>query len=290
MKSGFISIIGRTNVGKSTFLNNVIGEKISITANKVQTTRNRILGIHNIEDDQLVFIDTPGIHKPKNNLSKKMNDISKSNTLEADIILLMVDTPFKEGLGDDFIIKSIKDIKKPKFLLINKIDLFNKDDLIKTLKYYEDSKIFDEVFTLRADKNLGISEIVVAIRKLLKEDIKYFPDDVKSDKSDEFMISEIIREKIIHKTKDEIPHQLYVTVNLKDEKKLLRVNATIYTLRDSHKKILIGKNGLMLKAIGTKARIEIENTFDTKVFLDLTVKVRENWTNNEFDVSSITKG
>ncbi|MDR2457897.1 MAG: GTPase Era [Clostridiales Family XIII bacterium] len=289
MKSGFVAIIGRSNVGKSTVLNNIVGEKIAITANKPQTTRNSITGIYNDKDSQIIFIDTPGIHKAKNALSRKMVNIAFNTPKKADIILFIIDSPFQKNGLDNLILENIKRSKQKKILLINKIDKFKKNYLLNTYKYFENlqqnnKKVFAEVLTSRADKNLGIKELINELKEFLTDNKKYFPDGMKNENSEEFFIAEIIREKVIRILREEIPHGIYIEIKKIIEEKntkelLLKIFANIIIEKKQHRKIILGKDGSMIKRIGTYAREDLEKFFMSKVYLELFVKVKENWRN-----------
>lgn len=290
MRSAFVSIIGRSNVGKSTILNAILKEKIAIAVNKPQTTRNNIRGVYTEDDIQIVFIDTPGIHKTKNLLSKKMVSLSNEAREEGDVILFVVDSPLIRGGQDEKLIENIKRSDKPKILLINKIDKFKGDDLKETFAYYENLKVFDEVLTSRADKKLGVDEIILTLKKYLKEEDLGFDKEVKTDQSNYFYIAEIIREKALLLLKEELPHTLFVEVmKIEDTKKLIRIEANIVIEKKLHKKIIIGKSGEMLKNIGMKARKELEEIYAKKVFLELFVKTEDKWRNNDKTVSNVIK-
>jgi GTP-binding protein Era len=287
MKSGFVAIIGRSNVGKSTLLNNIVGEKIAITANKPQTTRNKITGIYNDEGSQIIFIDTPGIHKAKNALSRKMVDTALNTPKTVDIILFVIDSPFLSKGLDNFILESIKKLGRKKILLINKIDKFKKDELLETFQHFENlkeggEKVFDKVLTSRADKNLGVAELVSELKEFLEDDKKYFPDGVKTKNSEEFFISETIREKATRILREEIPQGVYIEIEkiIEDKNRkepLLKIFANIVVEKKQHRKIVLGKKGDMIKRIGSYAREDLENFFKTKVYLELFVKVKERW-------------
>lgn len=280
-RSGFISIIGRPNVGKSTLLNSLIGEKIAIISDKPQTTWNRILGILNRPDAQLVFIDTPGIHKPMHKMNEAMVKSALATYQEVDVILFMVEAGASPGPGDRFIIESLSDVKTPVFLLINKIDLVKKDALLPLIDEYRTLYPFAEIFPVSA--LLGdLGGLVSAVIEQLPEGPKYFPEDELTDQPERFIISELIREKIFMLTRDEIPYSTAVVVeDMKEEPGLARVNAVIYVERDSQKGIIIGRGGEMLKKIGTLAREDAEKLLGTKIFLQLWVKVKKDWREDE---------
>lgn len=283
-KSGYATIIGRPNVGKSTLLNNILGEKISIISDKPQTTRNKIQCVYTDKDFQIVFLDTPGIHKPKNKLGKHMVKESFSTLSEVDVLVMMVDESLDIGPGDNYLINQIKDIKIPKILLINKIDKL-KDEEIKLIKSnYEKLNIFQSIIPISAINNKGVRLFINTIVKYLPYGPQYFPEDMITDQSERFVISEIIREKALHYLEQEIPHGIAVVIdrmNKRKEKDIIDIDATIYCEKDSHKGIIIGKNGRKLKGIGKSARIDIEKFLGNKVNLQIWVKVEKNWRDKE---------
>ncbi|MER3446993.1 MAG: GTPase Era [Candidatus Dadabacteria bacterium] len=279
--SGFISIIGRPNVGKSTLLNAIVGEKIAAVSEKPNTTRNRIVGVKNLPDAQLIFLDTPGIHKAKGELGKVMVETAMSAIGEADVILMMIEVKEPFGRGDRFIIDSLT---KPAILVINKIDTVRKSEILEIIS--ESQKFegkFIEVIPISALRADGINDLLSTIKNYLPEGPRYFPNDMITDRPERFLIAEIIREIIFNLTREEIPYKTAVIVEeLQDvsEKNLVRVSAIIYVERDTHKRIIIGEGGEMLKQIGTLARIDIERILGAKVYLQLWVKVKERWTEN----------
>jgi GTP-binding protein Era len=280
-KSGFISIIGRPNVGKSTLLNSLLGEKIAIISDKPQTTRNRILGIVNRPGAQFVFMDTPGIHKPVH----KMNEVMVKTTLatynEVDVILMLVEAIEKPGAGDKFIIETLSKVKTPVFLVINKVDLVEKQRLLPLMQEYSGLHSFTEIIPISALKN-DLGDLVDSILKHLPQGPKYFPDDQLTDQPERFIVSELVREKIFELTKEEIPYSSAVEIeDMKEEPDLTRIHAVIYVERDSQKGIIIGKGGAMLKKIGTLARLDAEKLLGVKVFLKLYVKVKKGWREDE---------
>ncbi|MCG6534257.1 MAG: GTPase Era [Syntrophales bacterium LBB04] len=282
-KSGFIGIIGRPNVGKSTLLNKIIGEKIAITSHKPQTTRNRITGIKNIESGQLIFVDTPGIHRATTPLNEFMVAAATDAFRSADIILLVVGAA--EGVhGDDqLIIESLKDTRLPVILLINKIDLVRKKNILPVMDEFQHLFSFSEIIPISALTGDGLSSLMEQIWKLLPEGPRYFPDDMMTDRTERFIGSEIIREKIIMLTHQEIPYATAVVVDSfkEDEhKNLLVIQATINVAKNSQKGILIGKKGSMLKEIGKRARQDMEQFFATRIYLELFVRVRKDWTHD----------
>jgi GTP-binding protein Era len=280
-KSGFISIIGRPNVGKSTLLNSLLGEKIAIISDKPQTTRNRILGIVSRPDAQLVFMDTPGIHKPMHKMNEVMVKTALQACSEVDVILMLVEAMEKPGGGDRFIIEKLVDVKTPVFLLINKTDLVKKEALLPLIQELSALYNFAEIIPVSALKN-DLGGLIEAILKRLPQGPKYFPDDQLTDQPERFIVSEIIREKIFDLTKEEIPYSTAVVIeDMKEKPDITHVTATIYVERDSQKGILIGKGGAMLKKIGTLARHDAEKLLNVKVFLQLLVKVKKGWREDE---------
>lgn len=284
-KSGYVGVLGRPNVGKSTLLNRLIGEKISAVSSKPQTTRNKISIIYNDEDSQIIFLDTPGIQKPGNELGKFMQKESESSLDEVDIVTYLVDTSTKIGRLDRMIIDLLK--KAPKnlkiILLINKIDQVKKEELLDIINLYKDELNFEEIIPISAMMGDGIEEFMKILKDLLPEGPKYYPDDILTDRPIKFIVSEIIREKALLNLKEEVPHGVAVTIESmhENEKGLTEIEAVIYCEKDSHKGILIGKNGSMLKKIGTEARLDIENLIEGRVNLKLWVKVDKNWRDND---------
>ncbi len=276
-KSGFIAIIGRPNVGKSTLLNHLLGEKIAIISDKPQTTRNRILGIVNPGGAQLVFIDTPGIHKPLHKMNEYMVNAALATYNEVDVILMLVEATTPPGAGDKFIIETLSKVTTPVFLLINKVDLVKKDALLPLIEEYNKLYNFAEIIPTSALSG-DVGELLDVIIKRLSKGPKYFPEDQLTDQPERFIVSELIREKIFAFTKEEIPYSSAVVIeDMKEEPEITRINAVIYVERDSQKGILIGKGGAMLKRIGTLARQDAEKLLGTKIFLQLWVKVKKDW-------------
>ena len=280
-RSGFVSIIGRPNVGKSTLLNSILGEKVSIVTPKPQTTRNRIRGIKTLPAEQIIFIDTPGIHKPRHKLGDTMVKTALEAFKEVDIILFMVE-PHDPGKGDKFIIKLLEEAQTPVFLLINKIDTVKKIDLLPLIDRLKEFYPFKEIIPISALKQDGIEILLKKIYDYLPPGPKYYSDDIITDQLERFMVSEIIREKATEMTEEEIPHSIAVEVIEWKEREsgLILIMSNIYVERDSQKGIIIGKGGRMLKAIGTAARADIEKLLNTKVFLELWVKVKKDWRDN----------
>ena len=283
-KSGFVSLVGRPNVGKSTLLNSLAKEKIAITANKVQTTRTAIKAILNDENYQIIITDTPGIHKPKTKLSKTMVDTAFTMFSEVDVILFLIEADSTEiGRGDRRILDKIIESKKPCILVINKIDLIQKDKLLNLINLYSKEYDFKAVVPISATKKDGIDNIIHEILKLLPEGPKYYADDEYTDQTMRQMTEEVIREKALKFLNDEVPHGIYIEVDeFKDRlttkgEQIYDISATIYCLRESHKGIIIGKNGNLLKKIATYARQDLEKQFDSKINLKVWVKVKEDW-------------
>ena len=278
MKSGMVSIVGRPNVGKSTLLNEILKKKIAITSDKAGTTRNLILGVYNDEDSQIVFVDTPGIHKPQHKLGKVLNDKAYLMTNNIDLILFMVDISKGFGKGYRFVLDRIKETNTDIILLLNKIDNLNKEELIKRIDEIKDVYEFSEIIPISAIKNINIDDLINTIKKYLPNEGKFYEDDYLTNQPMSLIISERVREKVLRLTHDEIPHTVTCVIDSLDEDdKLISAGVTIVVDRDNLKKILIGKNGSMLKEIGTKARIDLEEYFNKKVFLSLYVKVIKNW-------------
>ncbi len=276
-KSGFISIIGRPNVGKSTLLNALLGEKIAIISDKPQTTRNRILGIVNQPGAQIVFMDTPGIHKPMHKMNEFMVNTALRTYNEVDVILMLVEAMEQPGGGDRFIIETLQKVKTPVFLIINKVDLVNKEALLPLMQECSKLYRFAEIIPISALQN-DLGGLIEAITKRLPQGPQYFPDDQLTDQPERFIVSEIVREKIFELTKDEIPYSTAVVIEeMKEDPDITRIHAVIYVERDSQKGILIGKGGAMLKQIGTLARQDAEKLLGTKIFLKLYVKVKKGW-------------
>lgn len=282
MKSGFVSLVGRPNVGKSTLINSLVGYKIAITSDKAQTTRNMIQGIYNDEDTQIVFVDTPGIHKPKHKLGQRLNEEAYYSIDDVDIILFLVDVTAPFGKGDNFVLDKIKEANKPTFLVLNKVDKINKEKLLELIMKYKDLYDFKEIVPLSALKNKNVDELIKTLKKYLPDSVKYFPDEDLTNTTIEFRVAELIREKVLRLTHEEVPHAVTCVVEeyLDKEDKAI-INATIIVERDSLKSIIIGKGGAMLKEIGMLARCDIEEMIGKKVFLELYVKTIKNWRDKE---------
>lgn len=285
-KSGFVAIVGRPNVGKSTLLNNFLGLKMAIVTPKAQTTRNKIQGIYTTDTEQIIFIDTPGIHKAKNELGNVMNEFAYESFDGADLILMLVDGTSPLGEGDKFIIEQLSKVKVPVYLVINKVDLAKNEETLKdNIQTYKEAYPFKGGITISASEGFNVEKLKKMIIDVLPLGPEYYPADQLLDKSVRFVVSEIIREKILLLTKEEVPHSVAVTVesfkpNNKNED-MIDIRADIIVERPSQKKIIIGKNGEMIKKIGTLSRIDIVKFLDKKVYLDLFVKVESDWRNNK---------
>jgi len=283
-KSGFVAIIGRPNVGKSTFINYVLEQKISIISPKPQTTRNSIRGIYTKEDFQVIFIDTPGIHKPKHELGNFMNKQALNTLDEVDLILLVVDATQDFGTGDQYLISYLEKVDTPCFLIFNKIDLIkDKSKLIKNVEAFNKEYTFAETFYISALEGTNVEKLLSTIPSYLQPGPMYYPEDQVTDNPESFIIAEIIREKILLLTHEEVPHSISVIVEQMehDEKGLLNIHVTVYVERQSQKKIIIGSNGQMMKKIGSLARKEIVMLLGEKVYLEIWVKVEPDWRNKK---------
>ncbi|QPQ35050.1 MULTISPECIES: GTPase Era [unclassified Lysinibacillus] len=282
-KSGFISIIGRPNVGKSTFLNRVIGQKIAIMSDKPQTTRNKVQGVLTTDDSQMIFIDTPGIHKPKHKLGDFMLKVSKNTLREVDVIMFMVNAEQKLGKGDEFILEMLEGNPTPVFLVINKIDQIHPDELMGIIDSYKERYDFAEIVPISALQGNNVENLLSTLTKYLPEGPQYYPADQVTDHPERFIISELIREKVLHLTREEIPHSIAVVIDKirrdEENEEKIRVAATIIVERDSQKGIVIGKRGALLKEVGIRARKDIEMLLGSKVYLELWVKVQKDWRN-----------
>ncbi len=278
MKVGIVSIVGRPNAGKSTLINSIIKEKIAITSNKPQTTRNNIQGIYNDTDSQIIFVDTPGIHKPVNKLGKYLNRESYSSLEGVDLVLFMIDSSTPFGKGDEFILERIKEENINTFLILNKVDKIKKEELFNMIMEYKDKYDFKEIIPISALKEKNVDELIKTIKNYLNEGEKIYPEDYYTDKSIRFLVSELIREKVLRKTREEVPHAVTVVIeNYEEKKDSVVINACIIVERDGIKKILVGHNGEMIKDIGIDARKDIEELVGKSVYLDLFVKTVNNW-------------
>ncbi len=287
-KSGFVAIVGRTNVGKSSILNDMVGQKVAVVVNKPQTTRTAIKAIVNRKNSQIIFTDTPGIHKPKSKLGNTMNDTAWGSIPDADVLLFVVEaTSDGIGKGDQMILDKIKEAKANTILIINKIDLVKKEQVFKLIETFKDEYNFKAIIPISALKAKDTEVILEEIEKNLKEGPAYYDIDEYTDQTLRDIASETIREKALKLLQDEVPHGIFVEVEkmkrgkTRDNEPIFNIEATIYCLRDSHKGIIIGKNGAMLKKIGTYAREDLEKELQDKVNLQLWVKVREDWINND---------
>ncbi|MDQ0218268.1 GTPase Era [Peribacillus cavernae] len=281
-KSGFISIIGRPNVGKSTFLNRVIGQKIAIMSDKPQTTRNKIQGVLTLDDAQMIFIDTPGIHKPKHKLGDFMMKVATNTLKEVDLILFMINAQEGLGRGDEFIIEKLQTVQTPVFLVVNKIDQVHPDELLPLIETYRNLYPFAVIVPISALEGNNLETLLGQIKEHLPEGPQFYPADQVTDHPERFIISELIREKVLHLTREEIPHSVAVVIDSikkMENSETINVMATIIVERDSQKGIVIGKQGKMLKEVGKRARLDIENLLGSKVFLELWVKVQKDWRN-----------
>lgn len=288
-KSGFVSIVGRPNVGKSTLMNNVVGEKIAIMSDKPQTTRNTIQAVYTDEEAQVVFLDTPGIHKPKNKLGEFMVKSATDAFKNVDLVLFVVDESKKIGPGDRKIIDDLKNIKTPVVLVLNKIDQLNEEELFDLIKMYNAEGVFEQIVPISALKGRNINELLKVIKSHLEEGPQYFPDYMITDQPERVLVSELIREKVLHYIHDEVPHGVAVEIERmksRKDKEIVDISAVIYCERDSHKGIIIGKNGRKLKGIGKSARADIELLLGSQANLQLWVKVKENWRNLQNYVSN----
>ncbi|MEG0255671.1 MAG: GTPase Era [Vagococcus sp.] len=287
-KSGFVAIIGRPNVGKSTLLNRLVAQKIAIMSDKAQTTRNKIQGVYTTKNEQIVFIDTPGIHKPKTKLGDFMVETAYSALREVDAVLFMVSADQPRGRGDDFIIERLKNSKAPVYLIINKIDTVHPDALLPIIADYQNEFKFNEVIPISATEGNNIDTLLTTLVGDLPEGPQFYPEDQVTDHPEYFIVSELIREKVLHLTEQEVPHSIAViTESMKrDEFDKIHIQATIIVERDSQKGIIIGKGGKMLKNIGVKSRKDIENLLGNKVYLELWVKVQKNWRDKQKDLQN----
>lgn len=282
MRSGMISIVGRPNVGKSTLLNKILGKKIAITSDKAGTTRNIILGVYNDSDSQMVFVDTPGIHKPQHKLGNVLNKKAYAMTSDVDLVLFMVDIEKGFGKGDHFILEKLKQENVPVILLLNKIDRIKPNELLKKIDEVKDYYDFKEIIPLSSLKEINLGELLKTLKKYLPNDFKYYDDSFVTNQSRSLIVTERVREKVLHMTSDEIPHSITCVLETFEETDdLISLGVLVVVDRDNLKKIIIGKNGSMLKQIGTSARIDLEEYFQKKVFLSLYVKTIKNWRDRE---------
>ena len=288
MKSGFVSLIGRPNAGKSTLLNSIIGRKVAITSNKPQTTRNIIQGIYTDNENQIIFVDTPGIHKPKHKLGKVLNKQAYFSIDDTDIILYIVDASEKYGNGDKFVIDVLEKTNKPVILILNKIDKLKHEEILNKINEYKDLYSFSEIIPVCALKKESINYLLKILKNYLKDNIKYFDDDTYTNANINFLISEYIREKVLNYTHEEVPHAITcITNSIEKATNNISISATIIVDRENLKKIIIGKNGSMLKKIGTSARRDIEALLNEKVYLELYVKVIKDWRDKQSFLNEI---
>ena len=287
-RSGYVSLVGRPNVGKSTLLNTILGEKVAIVTTKPQTTRNRINGIKTLPHAQIIFIDTPGIHKPRQRLGEAMNRIAFEALEEVDIVLFMVE-PEAPRSGDLFVLERIRQVDKPVFLLINKLDTVKKNAILPVIEAYSKLYPFKEIIPLSALKTSGIDVLLETVVKYIPEGPKLYPDDIVTDQMERFMAAEIIREKIMEATQEEVPYSSAVEIQQWQERDdgVVFIQANIYIERDGQKGIIIGNKGARLKSIGTKARQDIEGLLGTRVFLELWVKIKKDWRSDEYTLREL---
>lgn len=281
-KSGFVSIIGRPNVGKSTLMNKFVGEKIAIMSDKPQTTRNNIQAVYTDMEEQvqIIFIDTPGIHKPKNRLGEYMVSLATTSVKDVDAVIFVVDDSEEIGKGDRMIIEQLRNIKKDVILVINKIDKLTKEEIFDRIKMYSDENLFKQIVPISALYGSNFDNLAKVLKTHMQPGPQYFPADMITDQPERVLISEIIREKVLHYTEKEVPHGIAVeieSIKSRQNKAIVDVSAIIYCERNSHKGIIIGKNGRKLKGIGKTARLDIEKFLGSKVNLQIWVKVKENW-------------
>ena len=282
MKSGFVSIIGRPNTGKSTLLNTIINNKIAIVSDVAGTTRNSIHGVYNDSETQIVFVDTPGIHKPQDKLGRELNKEAYSNLSDIDLILFIVDASIGIGKGDKFIINALKNNDVPVILILNKIDKLNNEGILNAINSYKDLYDFAEIVPISALKNDNVDRLLKVVKTYLNDTVKYYDDGVITNASKYFLASEFVREKILELTKDEIPHSVTcVTTNYQEKSNVININVDIIVDRSNLKKIIIGKGGKMLREIGSRARVDLENALGKQIYLELYVKTIEDWRDKE---------
>jgi GTPase len=282
--SGFVSLIGRPNVGKSTLLNSILGQKIAITSDKPQTTRNRILGIHNVEAGQILFLDTPGIHRARGRLNKFMVDQALAACADVDVILFLIEANDPPGGGDEFIIEMLSRSQIPVVLVINKMDLIPRERLLPLMADYAARFPFREIIPVSALSKEGLDDLVSTVKSLLPAGPRYYPDDMVTDLPERFIVAEMVREQVMRQAREEVPYGVAVTVETfaeSPEKNLVVINAVIHVERDSHKRIIVGHGGARIRAIGQSARMSIERLLGCRVFLELFVKVQKNWTDSD---------
>lgn len=282
MRSGFVSIIGRPNTGKSTLLNTVLKTHLAIVSNVAGTTRNAIQGVYNDDDTQIIFIDTPGLHKPQDRLGKLLNQDAYQSLDDIDAVLFVVDASAPLGKGDKFITQALKSTTAPVILVLNKIDKLDNEGILKAINTYKDLYDFSDIVPISAIKDDNVNRLISVIKKYLTDDIKYYDDDTLTNTSVRFIIGELVREKILNLTNDEVPHSVTCVTTLYEEKKdIININVDIIVDRDSLKKIIIGHNGQMIKNIGAYARRDIEAMLHKQIYLELYVKTIKNWRDKE---------
>ncbi|MCF0156585.1 MAG: GTPase Era [Veillonella sp.] len=288
-KSGFVAVVGRPNVGKSTLINALIGDKIVIVSDKAQTTRNRIICVYTDEQKQIVFMDTPGIHKPKHKLGEFMVGAAVDSLKEVEAVLFLVAANEKRGPGDNFIIEQLQKVNVPVYLCINKIDTLTKEELLEVIVSYQDAYPFEGIIPISAKEKENLDVVLDELATKLPEGPQYFPEDMITDQPERLLVSDIIREKILLSTRDEVPHAIAVDVDEMSTRKdgTTYIRATIYVERDSQKGIIIGAKGAMLRQLGAEARGDIERLLATKVYLDLWVKVKKDWRNKSGMLSEL---
>ena len=282
MKSGFVSIIGRPNTGKSTLINAIVGEKVAIISPKPQTTRNLIQGIYNEDDTQIVFVDTPGIHKPVDKMGVALNDQAYYSINDVDVLLFVVDASTSYGKGDQFIIDKLEGIKKPVFLILNKIDKLSEEEIFNKINEYKDQFDFTEIIPVSALKNDNVDKIIKVLKNYLPDNVKYFMDGEKTTSELDFRLSEIVREKLFIHTEEEVPHSISCKlIGFEEDDKLAKIYIDIIVDRDSLRKIIVGHNGNMIKTVGYEARVEMEKLLNKKVYLELYCKTIKKWREKE---------
>lgn len=282
MRSGFVSIIGRPNTGKSTLLNTVLKTHLAIVSNVAGTTRNAIQGVYNDDDTQIIFIDTPGLHKPQDRLGKLLNQDAYQSLDDIDVVLFVVDASAPLGKGDKFITQALKSTTAPVILVLNKIDKLDNEGILNAINTYKELYDFSDIVPISAIKDDNVNRLISVIKKYLTDDIKYYDDDTLTNTSVRFIIGELVREKILNLTNDEVPHSVTCVTTLYEEKKdIININVDIIVDRDSLKKIIIGHNGQMIKNIGTYARRDIETMLHKQIYLELYVKTIKNWRDKE---------
>ena len=292
MKAGFVSFIGRPNAGKSTLLNRIVGQKLAIVSDKPQTTRTRVVGVKNYDEGQVVFVDTPGVHKPTHRMNKRMVDVALEAMREVDVLALVVDVSVKQGPGDRYMLDLLKDVTTPAILVLNKVDLIAKHRLLPLLEHYQQAHPFVELVPLSAVDGTNVDVLEQLFLKYLPEGEPLYPPDYLTDQTERFFVSETVREQVLQLTHDELPHSTAVVVDRFEEAGedgIVKLYCTILVERESQKPIVVGRGGAMIKKIGTAARAALEHFFETRVFLDLHVKVKSEWRDNERLLDEITQ-